>query len=299
MANKYHINENTGRVNICRATGKRGCPFGGESGVEDHFSSKEEALAQKEKIIKKRLNVEHNLTKLSKTSDYDPDKTPMDVDAKLENLYVKIYKNDNYRNYYVKNIHKLIGDKEHRFNGYKYSDDEALSLLKEKINSGDPRLGYVGERSISSLERIDSENSSLKTEAKKLEKVHRQHGWNRFFVVDRGHIHNNMNCSTCNKNNKMTKFGWLPDLSGKTEKEAVEQHGAKLCTVCFPSAPSEYTNYYELLEKKKEDNKCPGSNTVDYVEGTKKGKYGECSYCHEIVTQKSTYNIAMRTHNKK
>ena len=36
---KYHVNQNTGRPNICKAS-KKACPVGGE-----HFDSKEEALA--------------------------------------------------------------------------------------------------------------------------------------------------------------------------------------------------------------------------------------------------------------
>lgn len=44
MANKFHINQETGRVNICRATVKD-CPVGGES---DHFATKEEAYAARE-----------------------------------------------------------------------------------------------------------------------------------------------------------------------------------------------------------------------------------------------------------
>lgn len=61
-------------------------------------------------------------------------------------------------------------------------------------------------------------------------------GWSRFFVVtsSAGHIHSSMHCSTCYFT---TTYGWLPELSGKTEAEAVEAHGPALCSVCFPSAP--------------------------------------------------------------
>jgi hypothetical protein len=65
--------------------------------------------------------------------------------------------------------------------------------------------------------------------------------WSRFFVVPGGHIHESMNCSTCNKEGKPTRFGWLPKLSGLTEKDAVEAHGTILCSVCFPTAPVEWT----------------------------------------------------------
>lgn len=64
-------------------------------------------------------------------------------------------------------------------------------------------------------------------------------GWSRFFVVtsSTGHIHSSMHCSTCRPT---TTYGWLPELSGKSEAEAVEAHGPALCSICFPSAPVEH-----------------------------------------------------------
>jgi hypothetical protein len=66
-------------------------------------------------------------------------------------------------------------------------------------------------------------------------------GWSRFFLVTNvgGHIHRSTSCSTCYFD---TQFAWLPALSGLTEAEAVEAHGSILCSVCFPSAPVEWTN---------------------------------------------------------
>lgn len=65
--------------------------------------------------------------------------------------------------------------------------------------------------------------------------------WTRFFLVtssSNGHIHSSMSCSTCRMT---TEFTWLPELSGKTEADAVAAHGPLLCSVCFPSAPVEWT----------------------------------------------------------
>lgn len=65
-------------------------------------------------------------------------------------------------------------------------------------------------------------------------------GWSRFFLVQNtnGHIHSNMDCWTCFYN---TQYAWLTELSGLTEAEAVEEFGGILCSVCFPSAPVEWT----------------------------------------------------------
>ena len=61
-------------------------------------------------------------------------------------------------------------------------------------------------------------------------------GWSRYFLVtsSTGHIHNSMRCSTCYAT---TTYGWLPELSGATEKAAVGVLGTTLCSECFKSAP--------------------------------------------------------------
>lgn len=65
-------------------------------------------------------------------------------------------------------------------------------------------------------------------------------GWTRFYLVraSNGHIHSSMSCSTCYAS---TDYGWLVDVSGLTEAEAVAAHGERLCTVCYPTAPSAWT----------------------------------------------------------
>ncbi len=64
-------------------------------------------------------------------------------------------------------------------------------------------------------------------------------GWSRFFLVtsSQGHIHSSMRCSTCRLT---TQYGWMPELSGKDEAEAVEACGPTLCSICFPSAPVDW-----------------------------------------------------------
>ena len=64
-------------------------------------------------------------------------------------------------------------------------------------------------------------------------------GWSRFFLVtsSNGHIHSSMSCTTCYPT---TAYGWLPQLSGQDEAEAVATCGPNLCSVCFPSAPSDW-----------------------------------------------------------
>jgi hypothetical protein len=57
-------------------------------------------------------------------------------------------------------------------------------------------------------------------------------GWTRFYLVK--HVHRTDSCSSFRPT---TRVGWLPDVSGLTEAEAVEIYGANLCSICFESAP--------------------------------------------------------------
>jgi hypothetical protein len=72
-------------------------------------------------------------------------------------------------------------------------------------------------------------------------------GWSRFFVVtsSTGHIHSSQSCHTCRPT---TAFGWLPDMSGLSEADALvklfekggDRAASALCSVCFPNAPVEH-----------------------------------------------------------
>jgi hypothetical protein len=85
-------------------------------------------------------------------------------------------------------------------------------------------------------------------------------GWTRYFLVTNhdGHIHNTLNCSTCNRGRyRDTSFAWLTELSGLDYEAAVEEYGKILCSVCFPDAPTDYTegtNIKEAHEKEKKRN---------------------------------------------
>jgi len=78
----------------------------------------------------------------------------------------------------------------------------------------------------------------LRAEADKIDEQYT--GWSRFFLVtsSAGHVHSSTCCSTCKPT---TTYGWLPALSGKDEQTAVKELGPTLCSVCFPSAPTEWT----------------------------------------------------------
>ena len=98
------------------------------------------------------------------------------------------------------------------------------------------RNGFMGEEKLD--EAVTARDEAFRAFSEASAKYE---GWSRFFIVKNagGHIHWTMSCSTCYPT---TDFGWLPNLSGLTEADAVEEWGGILCSVCFPSAPVEHTD---------------------------------------------------------
>jgi hypothetical protein len=99
-------------------------------------------------------------------------------------------------------------------------------------NLGNVR-GSLQRHEAATLKLID-----LAAQAEALEATYT--GWSRFFLVtsSSGHVHSSTHCQTCRPT---TTYGWLPQLSGKDEATAVAELGPTLCSVCFASAPTEWT----------------------------------------------------------
>lgn len=114
-------------------------------------------------------------------------------------------------------------------------------------------------------------------------------GWSRFFLVQ--HIHNSMNCSSFRPT---TKIGWLPKVSGLTEVEAVSEYGATLCTICFPSAPT------ELTTKAVDPDLCTGSgkyHSTKYLTGRENSYSSPSGYCPDCLRWNTlTKTGVMRKH---
>jgi hypothetical protein len=129
----------------------------------------------------------------------------------------------------------------------------------------------------------------------KIEKLDKNYtGWARYFIVPGGHIHTSTQCRTCNHSwEHPTQFEWLTTFSGEQLEDVVKQHGAVLCTVCFPEAPLDWTNYFDRLAEEKKKTQCSGSATWDYDLDTARlgqpsGNYGICEHCGEQISITST-----------
>jgi hypothetical protein len=94
--------------------------------------------------------------------------------------------------------------------------------------------------------------AALRVECEPYDAEYDSRPWTRAWIVTSsdGHVHNTMDCSTCNKQRQKrdgtwsapTSFGWLPEVSGLPEDEIIMLAGEGACTVCYPSAPADVLN---------------------------------------------------------
>ena len=158
--------------------------------------------------------------------------------------------------------------------------DELLTLAAEKLadDATTPWEREDIEKAVARWHELVAKLAANREQAKPLEARFDRDQWSRFFLVTNqgGHIHSSMRCSTCYPT---TTFNWLPELSGLTEKDAVEAYGPHLCSVCFPSAPVEWT----VGTAKDTTNQCPGSATYEYTNFRQTSYTGsgraDCNHC--------------------
>lgn len=70
-----------------------------------------------------------------------------------------------------------------------------------------------------------------------LENVYDTYGWTRAYIVPGGHVHSDYHCHTLFPE---TERFLVAEVSGMTEDEIVAKAGERACTICYPSAPSNY-----------------------------------------------------------
>jgi hypothetical protein len=188
--------------------------------------------------------------------------TPRQIDTAIASLHHELAKATARRASTVGRIHDLSGTRkyrpatwENRKSGYDYTAtlDEAIAILTEAIPAmrADTYTGplrsydvlYGGtEKHLAALPELDAEIAKIKAEIDRYEAEWSSRPWSRFFLVtsSTGHIHSSMGCSTCRIT---TTYGWLPEMSGLTEADAMTHLDnigvgrSTLCSVCFPDAP--------------------------------------------------------------
>lgn len=221
--------------------------------------------------------------------------TPAQIDAQIAHLHQQIDRAESTVNYALDSIHRRVRDTQtgpRTSRRWTMTHDEARAALREQA----PDTADLYEKDLTKAQDAVAEHQVAL--APLTAEFQRRGGWSRFYLAksSNGHIHSSMDCSTCNRNFKATQFGWLTDLSGMSEEAAVEAHGAILCTVCFPSAPLDWTNKYEAEAEKKKAERCPGSgrymnSDLPHRKGYASGNWATCPECGDKVTLTSALNL--------
>jgi hypothetical protein len=188
--------------------------------------------------------------------------TPTEIDTAIAALHHSLAKADHKRTSSIGYLHDIAKTRKYRpstwtnrKSGYDYTatDAEAIAILTDAIEAADAGT-YTGpistydlkygsaKKHLEAIPALEAEIAKIKTEINRLEGEWSARPWSRFFLVtsSTGHIHSSMGCSTCRIT---TTYGWLPEMSGKSEADAMEHLDtigagrSTLCSVCFPDAP--------------------------------------------------------------
>lgn len=168
-----------------------------------------------------------------------------------------------------------------------YAVNDQIAPINKKISNLRKYTWYTAEQKAAQTADFEAHIAAIVAKATPLREAAQAYdaanytGWTRFFLVK--HIHNTTHCSSFRIT---TRIGWLPNVSGLTEVEAVKEHGETLCTICFPSAPT------ELTTKQADPAICTGTRNYSAAsrEGYYTGNWGTCS-CGQRVTLTSTGNL--------
>jgi hypothetical protein len=148
--------------------------------------------------------------------------------------------------------------------------------------------GQALQRALAAIDAARVDHAAAREAAKPFEAEYEAERWPRFFLVVNhgGHVHRSMHCQTTFPT---TQWAWLPSLSGLDEAAAVADQGPRLCSVCYPSAPVEWTMGLPKAPR------CPGSGQAGQRIG--RSRYGRCPVCLETFALSNVG--AIRAHKPK
>jgi hypothetical protein len=174
-------------------------------------------------------------------------KHAVEVDARLADLWNA--EQDEHRNvqYAISSLRWTVRTQDEARRGHEAKAEDVEARAREALETAmlngrdlTPWTRTDIEKGLQRLDAIRVEIVRIRGAAAPLEAEFASERWSRFFLVQNvnGHIHSSMHCSTCRWD---TQYAWLPTLSGLTETDAVEEQGPRLCSVCYPTAPVEWT----------------------------------------------------------
>ena len=236
----------------------------------------------------------------------------VEVDTRLSQLWEQTAKVDQRLGWHIDKLHEAAGERRERGRDWrdlpwKTSTDEVLAILRPMddpaliaapwSNDHEANVGKIAAlKAHDALKAYDADMAELATiraEEDPLNDEFRAERWPRFFLVlnTGGHIHKDMHCKTTFPT---TRWSWLPSLSGLGEDAAVAEQGPRLCSVCYPSAPVEWTLG---LPAKLNPKRCPGSSQqATDIDRRYYIPRGRCPVCGTSVGVSSTGKA--RPHNK-
>lgn len=163
--------------------------------------------------------------------------SPLEIDTALAEIYRR--KSAIFRTLRceIEKIHHAVGD-QRRAGSEWLRSDAAVEVEARELAKAEDASSIAAV-----ISRIDAARRSLARcddERRVFDDLYDAAPWSRFYLVTSsdGHIHSSPTCTTCRTT---TEFAWLPELSGMAEVDAVTAQGPILCTVCFPTAPTEWT----------------------------------------------------------
>jgi hypothetical protein len=219
---------------------------------------------------------------------------PVEVDTELATLFEAKAKAHASLAGRLDELHYALGERRvyaHGRHTWASSHVETEQAYRAKVADGGFKSWDRAEERLAAIDAARAKIDAIEAAEGPLQDEYWASPWSRFFLVigAGGHIHRDMGCSTCHPT---TAFGWLPQLSGLTEADAVDDQGTRLCSVCFPSAPVEWTLG---LAKQEDPNKCPGSGAPADLSG----RYATCPVCGSYVSASSSRGTTPRHHKPK
>lgn len=231
--------------------------------------------------------------------------TPPEVDTILADLWAQRAAANIKIGAAIDGAHHATGETPQRTRGggvrWAATAEEALDALFELAKTAGEKTPwdrYHAPTIVAGYEVAVRDAEAATAAALPYEAEYARRRWSRFFLVtsSNGHIHQDMHCSTCYVS---TGYGWLPELSGLTEADAVDAHGPLLCSVCYPSASAEWTTgIRETPEQAEANGKCLNRDGVDYRRAGQ-SLYGNCPTCGARGVAATERGLRKHTHQRR
>jgi 8-oxo-dGTP pyrophosphatase MutT (NUDIX family)/GNAT superfamily N-acetyltransferase len=239
-----------------------------------HVTSTERGLHVKTEPAEPKVAALRAFVAATEDDDDLSTKSPGEIDQRLADHHEKYSEHRRREDMAMASMHHAVGDKQTYITRSQKRWGKSDEEIMHHDTSGMTPWNTKDYESAKSRHReagagIDHEQDQINRHNDEFSK---RGGWSRFFLVPDGHIHSSMGCHSCRPT---TKFAWLPHLSGKSEGEAVEQHGPHLCTHCYPSAPTEWKqDPAETRKKEKQESGqyCAGGKATSYPDAEERAR---------------------------